>query len=410
MKNSAFKIDDVLNIIKENQNKKGVEIANILNSQGLKTKTGRFFTPEIVSKIAINELGLRKTKEYKKTSSFSLPNQKDNADGTFISEDKKDNLIGALKLEESSKDNLIEVLSKRLSIIPKDNKENNDHNQEKDFNNLVFEYNGITCTTSLILANIFDIRHDNVLRDIEVLDVPIEFFQENIELSSYINNQNKEHKMYIITKDAFTLIAMSYTSPKAMQYKLAFLKQFKEMEEIIKNNGFQLPKTFPEALKKLAEELEAKEKIKLQMNETTKKMDLLKKENEKLLPKAISFDLWTESSSLKSIKQIGYKMKRYGLGPNIIFDFLRKNGILVKVENTNYPHSKYSKHFLIEGRIKKWTDKETGEERSRAFEILKALPSFYTVFAELIIDKKIISLQEWQTINFEDVPDHDQCY
>ena len=40
--------------------------------------------------------------------------------------------------------------------------------------------------------------------------------------------------MYVMTRDGFTLLAMGYTGEKAMQFKLAYIKQFNAMEELLK--------------------------------------------------------------------------------------------------------------------------------------------------------------------------------
>lgn len=82
--------------------------------------------------------------------------------------------------------------------------------------------NGQPVTTSLKVAEIFGKLHKNVLRDIQEKILPhvsSDFAQLNFEPSSYVNEQNKHQPMYYITRDGFTMLAMGYTGPKAMQFK-----------------------------------------------------------------------------------------------------------------------------------------------------------------------------------------------
>jgi len=60
--------------------------------------------------------------------------------------------------------------------------------------------NGVAVTTSLAVAEYFDKRHDNVLRDIRELEVSDSFRVLNFEESSYRNQQGKRQPMYYVTK------------------------------------------------------------------------------------------------------------------------------------------------------------------------------------------------------------------
>ncbi len=54
--------------------------------------------------------------------------------------------------------------------------------------------------------------------------------QSNFGLSSYTNSQSKELPMYIISKNGFTLLAMGYTGVKALEFKMAYIEAFDQME------------------------------------------------------------------------------------------------------------------------------------------------------------------------------------
>ena len=91
----------------------------------------------------------------------------------------------------------------------------------------------LTVVTSLDIADTFEKRHADVLRDIEKLDCSGEFRQRNFALSSYKSAQNKSLPMYYITRDGFTLLVMGYTGEKAMRFKEAYIKQFNAMERAL---------------------------------------------------------------------------------------------------------------------------------------------------------------------------------
>lgn len=96
--------------------------------------------------------------------------------------------------------------------------------------------NGQPVTTSLKVAEIFGKLHKNVLRDIQEKILPhvsSDFAQLNFEPSSYVNEQNKHQPMYYITRDGFTMLAMGYTGPKAMQFKEMYINEFNKMAAML---------------------------------------------------------------------------------------------------------------------------------------------------------------------------------
>ena len=62
-----------------------------------------------------------------------------------------------------------------------------------------FNKQEVTVVTSLDVAETFEKRHDNVIRDIADLQCSKEFRLLNFEESNYINSQNHKQPMYYIT-------------------------------------------------------------------------------------------------------------------------------------------------------------------------------------------------------------------
>lgn len=93
---------------------------------------------------------------------------------------------------------------------------------------------------SLQIAETFNKRHDNVLRDIYKITHPKsglseQFIKLNFEESSYKNNQNKRQPMFLLTKNGFAILTMGFTGAKAMKFKELYIRKFEEMEEFIKS-------------------------------------------------------------------------------------------------------------------------------------------------------------------------------
>lgn len=89
-------------------------------------------------------------------------------------------------------------------------------------------------TTSRKIAEVFEKRHSDVLRDIENLHCSQDFTQRNFALSSYKDISGKLNKEYIITRDGFTILAMGYTGEKAIKFKEKYINAFNYMESELK--------------------------------------------------------------------------------------------------------------------------------------------------------------------------------
>ncbi|WP_447579940.1 Rha family transcriptional regulator [Acinetobacter baumannii] len=102
---------------------------------------------------------------------------------------------------------------------------------------LVFIEKGQVVTDSLTVAEVFGKDHKNVLRDIKSQWLKLEeagelsFVQLNIEPVEYKDEKNRIQPKINLTEDAFTLIAMSYTTPEAMRFKVKFIQEFKRIKE-----------------------------------------------------------------------------------------------------------------------------------------------------------------------------------
>ena len=109
--------------------------------------------------------------------------------------------------------------------------------------------------TSFDIAETFERRHDNVLKDIRELKCSDEFRLLNFEEISYRDSYDKNQKAYYITRDGFTLLSMGYGGEKAVRFKEAYIRQFNNMEKLLhekyieREKGIAVRKLLTDALK-----------------------------------------------------------------------------------------------------------------------------------------------------------------
>lgn len=99
----------------------------------------------------------------------------------------------------------------------------------------------VLTTTSVNVADVFGKLHKNILQSIELLkpDLPTDFTGLNFQPSSYKDNTGRENPMYLLTRDAFTLLVMGFTGKKALRFKLAYIAEFNRMEALLADRGPQ---------------------------------------------------------------------------------------------------------------------------------------------------------------------------
>lgn len=99
---------------------------------------------------------------------------------------------------------------------------------------LVITYHEKVSTTSLLVAKKFGKEHKNVLQSIQNLECSPEFRRLNFQPSTYKSLQNRELPMYIMTRDAFTMLVMSFTGSSAAKFREEFIDEFNRMEAILR--------------------------------------------------------------------------------------------------------------------------------------------------------------------------------
>ena len=162
---------------------------------------------------------------------------------------------------------------------------------------LVIMYDQQAVTTSLVLAEAFEKKHQHVLRDIDALKDVSNFgqmFFESNEPDSYGRNR----RMYFMNRDGFTLIAMGYTGSRAMEFKLKYIEAFNKMEQVVRQ---ELPQT-PE--EKLELTMQVTTRINKRLGKVEEKIDEIQNKSE--INSDQRYKLWFARNK-KAVKALGGK-------------------------------------------------------------------------------------------------------
>ena len=117
--------------------------------------------------------------------------------------------------------------------------------------------NGKLFVSSRDIAKGLEKEHSDVTRKMrEVLDV-----REFSEID-FTDEKGRTYKEYLLNKNSFVLLVMNYTGYN--DFKRAYIRRFDEMEQEL---SLRAPKTYAEALRVLANEVEEKELMTKQRDE-----------------------------------------------------------------------------------------------------------------------------------------------
>jgi anti-repressor protein len=220
--------------------------------------------------------------------------------------------------------------------------------ENKEMNYLVKQNNdGIVMTSSKRIAEVFNKRHDHILRDInELKDVPN--FGDMFVETKLKDKYNREQKAYLIDRDGFTLLAMGFTGKKALDWKVKYIQAFNAMEEKLKEGNY------------LSEE----EKLKLQLFSkdslevvqahnklielATKPLQEKIEQDKPLVTYANEVIESKDSIDMLEFAKLLKDMNIFVKGRNKLFEWLREQKILMECPHKNIPYQQYMNMKLFE--------------------------------------------------------------
>ena len=186
--------------------------------------------------------------------------------------------------------------------------------------------NGQIVVSSRMVAERFGKQHKHVLDSIEELIKGVA--EKSADLFIYTQYQHPQNKQwypeYLMTRDGFTLLAMGFTGKEALKFQLAYIEAFNKMEEALKNQTPQLPTTYKDALIALVAEVEARERLEIEMKAKEEVIQELK-------PKSEYCERILKSKGTVTVTVIA---KDYGMSAKAMNQLLKDKGIQWKVDGT----------------------------------------------------------------------------
>lgn len=149
---------------------------------------------------------------------------------------------------------------------------------------VVTENNGILVVDSREAAKVLGVKHNNLVRDIEKYIESLENSQNSklsfdhffIE-SSYSAGTGKDYKNYLLTEKGCEFVSHKRTGKKGIIFTATYINGFHAMKDVLINRIEEpLPQSYPDALRALAVEVEAKEKLMLENKELETQLDYSK--------------------------------------------------------------------------------------------------------------------------------------
>lgn len=153
-------------------------------------------------------------------------------------------------------------------------------------NNLVHMFKNQVVVSSVQLAEHYDKRHCDILRLLNALlrSANKQRLSKHFFKSNYKDETGKNNTMYLMDRDGFSLLVMSFKGEKALKWKLDFIDAFNAMEQEIRNNEHKLNTDLKDKLYNTSIKLE---KVKILHNrlfeESTNQSALLNEKRAELL-------------------------------------------------------------------------------------------------------------------------------
>ena len=211
---------------------------------------------------------------------------------------------------------------------------------------------GTPVTDSLKVAKVFDKQHKNVLKSIRNLAAQNLAAKKWFYETTYLDTRGQQQPMFVMNRDGFSLLAMSLTGEKALQFKVAFIDLFDKMEKTIKEQmptTPAIPKTFAEALRLAASQQE-------QIEEQQRLLEAKDKQIEESAPRVLFSQAVETAETSILIGELAKIICQNGvnIGEIRLFQWLRDNQYLCTVgESYNQPTQRAIEMGLFE--IKKTT-------------------------------------------------------
>ncbi|PKR82427.1 phage antirepressor KilAC domain-containing protein [Heyndrickxia camelliae] len=188
---------------------------------------------------------------------------------------------------------------------------------------LVFIDKNEIVTDSLMVAEVFEKPHKDILKKIRNLDCSKEFTERNFSPSTYNDSTGRSLSRFLIKRDGLVFLVMGFTGVKAAEYKEKYIEAFNNMEEALKNKVQMASYMIEDPIARAERWIEEQKEKKLL--ETQKLM--LEQQVKEYEPKVTYYDEILKSTDVINITQIA---KDYGISGKALNTILRKEKVQYK--------------------------------------------------------------------------------
>lgn len=188
----------------------------------------------------------------------------------------------------------------------------------------VYVDNDKMVTDSRNIADVFNKRHDNVLRDIENLKKDVLNFEEMFFKDEKPDVYGRNQKIYYMNRDGFTLLAMGFTGKDAVQWKLKYIEAFNALEK-----AWNTPEQVMARALKIADK---------QISDLKAVNQVLLEDNQRMKPKEIFADAVSASDTSILVRELAKLIAQNGvdMGEKKLYKWLEDNGYVIKQKGKDY--------------------------------------------------------------------------
>ena len=186
-------------------------------------------------------------------------------------------------------------------------------------------------TDSRNVADVFNKRHDHVLRDIEAMRKDVPNFGEMFFEGTMPDTYGREQKVFFMNRDGFSLLAMGFTGTEAMKWKLKYINAFNELESF-----YNTPEQVMARALRLADKTIAS--LNQRVIEQDKRIMIQDSVINEMKPKVSYYDMILDNKSTVLVTQIA---QDYGMSAKGFNKMLKDMGVQHKVGGQWILYSRY---------------------------------------------------------------------
>ena len=186
-------------------------------------------------------------------------------------------------------------------------------------------------TDSRNVADVFNKRHDHVLRDIEAMRKDVPNFGEMFFEGTMPDTYGREQKVFFMNRDGFSLLAMGFTGTDAMKWKLKYINAFNELESF-----YNTPEQVMARALRLADKTIAS--LNQRVIEQDKRIMIQDSVINEMKPKVSYYDMILDNKSTVLVTQIA---QDYGMSAKGFNKMLKDMGVQHKVGGQWILYSRY---------------------------------------------------------------------